>query len=460
MKQLIIIFSCLIIIFGSLHAQEGAIQPYGKNKRYWEYQGEPILLLGATNDDNLFQIPELEKQLDSLYMAGGNYIRNVMSSRKDYGFEEEPFHQLSSKKYDLNSWNPEYWNRFEQMLKLTEERDIIVQIELWAFHDFNLKTYPVNPWRPLNNINYNTINSTLSNHSKNIGQDRNKFFFTVPILNNDTVALRYQKKFIDKILSYTLKHGHILYCITNEIHPQFSPEWGWYWSAYIKQKAIEKGKKIHTTEMFWQPDFKNEQHLSSMDHPELYDYFEISQNSANSGQMNWDYTQFIRNHISKAPRPVNSVKIYGSDLGPVWSGNNEDAIERFWRNLIGGCASSRFHRPNTGIGFNLQAQASIIAARKMETKVKMWEVEPHVELLLNTEPNEVFLNCRPGEKYIIYFTNGGSVSLDLTKYSRNFTLQWIEIDTGGWKNGYEIQGGRTINISAPDKRGWIAILIS
>ena len=62
--------------------------------------------------------------------------------------------------------------------------------------------------------------------------------------------------------------------MTNEIHPHFSPEWGWYWSAYIKEKASEKGKKIQTTEMFWQTDLKNEQHLASLNRPDLYDYFE------------------------------------------------------------------------------------------------------------------------------------------------------------------------------------------
>lgn len=57
------------------------IQPYSKNPAYWQYQGEPVLLLGATNDDNLFQIENLEDHLEQLSVAGGNYIRNTMSYR-------------------------------------------------------------------------------------------------------------------------------------------------------------------------------------------------------------------------------------------------------------------------------------------------------------------------------------------------------------------------------------------
>ena len=83
-----------------------------------EYQGKPVLLLGGSDDDNLFQWPENEliAQLDRLAAAGGNVIRNTMSDRKDKGFEVYPFKQLDDGKYDLNAWNDEYWTRFERML--------------------------------------------------------------------------------------------------------------------------------------------------------------------------------------------------------------------------------------------------------------------------------------------------------------------------------------------------------
>ncbi len=51
------------------------IQPYPKNPRYWQYKGEPIVLMGASNEDNLFQYPNLEAHLDEMTSAGANYIR-------------------------------------------------------------------------------------------------------------------------------------------------------------------------------------------------------------------------------------------------------------------------------------------------------------------------------------------------------------------------------------------------
>ncbi len=70
------------------------IQPYEKNPRYWHYKGKPVLLLGGSKDDNLFQIPELEEHLDLLASVGGNYIRNTMSARIDKGFEVQAFKRL------------------------------------------------------------------------------------------------------------------------------------------------------------------------------------------------------------------------------------------------------------------------------------------------------------------------------------------------------------------------------
>jgi hypothetical protein len=92
------------------------IEIYKQNPAYWQYKGEPVLLIGGTQDDNLFQIPDLKEHLDLLKSVGGNYVRNTMSSRDEGNVW--PFKKVSDK-YDLDKWNAEYWRRFESFLKLT-----------------------------------------------------------------------------------------------------------------------------------------------------------------------------------------------------------------------------------------------------------------------------------------------------------------------------------------------------
>src|SRR6056297_995725 len=123
------------------------IKPWKENPRYWQFNGLPILLKGGSKDDNLFQIPDLSRHLDQIVEAGGNYVRNALSSRQEKGFEVQPF-EYDDEQYNLEQWNEIYWQRLEKFLKETEKRDIVVQIELWAFNDFNKKYYDGNPWNP------------------------------------------------------------------------------------------------------------------------------------------------------------------------------------------------------------------------------------------------------------------------------------------------------------------------
>ena len=136
---------------------ENRIKPFSQNPRYWQYKLKPVLLVGGSKDDSLFQIPDLKEHLELLASVGGNYIRNTMSSRKDHGFEIYPFKQLDNGKYDLNQFNDEYWQRFANLLEYSFRNDIIIQIEVWDRFDYtdyqNANNWKASPYNPKNNIN-------------------------------------------------------------------------------------------------------------------------------------------------------------------------------------------------------------------------------------------------------------------------------------------------------------------
>lgn len=435
-----------------------AIQPYSVNPRYWQYREQPVLLLGGTVEDNLFQIPDLKQHLDLLKSVGGNTIRNVMSSR-DPG-NVWPFLQIDGK-YDLDQWNDEYWDRFQRMLQWTHEREIFPQVEVWAFHDFNQGPWKTNPWNPANTTSYSTGNTTLKEHYGNIGHVRHGFFTTVPNLEHDEIVLRYQQKFVDKMLSYTLQYDHVLYCMTNEIHPQFSPEWGWYWADYIKAQARASGRAVETTEMFWEPDLTHEQHRASLDHPEIYSYFEASQNSAvKDGDQNWANLQAVYHMLDEQPRPINHTKIYGADTGPSFAGNDDYAGECFWRNIFGGSASSRFHRPPTGIALSKAAQTHIRSMRLLLAELDIFHCVPDSDhsLLQNRNPNSAYLTYIPGHQYAVYFPNDSGVMLDLPEASGTFRVRWLNIGISRWLPPARFDSGRPVQLQAPGAGDWVALI--
>mgnify|MGYP006279875887 CR=1 FL=1 len=429
--------------------------------RYWQCDGEPVLLFGGSSDDNLFQVPELRKQLDLLAEVGGNYIRCTMSSRQDKGFEVRAFKRLSSGKYDLERWNPEYWERFERMLGLTEERDIVPQVELWAQWDLNGERWDRSPWNPVNNVNYSTSNTSLEKeYGRLIRTDQKQdFFLTVPKLQHDRRVLAYQQKFVDKILEHSLDYDHVLYCITNEIFAQYPPEWGYYWASYVRQEAKERGRKIYITEMYQEENITHKLHRASLDHPEIYNYVDMSQNSTQQNQRHWDRLMWVWEYLSKKPRPINHVKTYGGETG--WTDGAEHGIERWWRSLIGGAASCRFHRPPAGIGLNKRAQHHVKSMRMLVSRMRIFDCVPDAEstLLSSRSADEAYLTREQGRQYALYFPDGGSVKLDLSGAQGRFDLRWLDIENSRWQSRREVKGGGKVLLEAPGDGNWAALLL-
>lgn len=432
------------------------IQPWSRNPRYWQYRGQPVLLLGGSKDDNLFQIPDLREHLDEIRAAGGNYIRNTMSDRKDQGFEVYPFFQQPDGKFDLERWNEEYWRRFQNLLRWTAERGIIVQIEVWDRFDYSTRNWEPHPYNPKNNVNYTYEQSGFAEHyPEHPGQNRQPFFFTTPAQRNNTVVLQYQQRFVEKMLSYSLPYDQVLYCMDNETSAEEA--WGLYWAGFIRERAARAGRKVCLTEMWDAWDLQAAQHQRTLDHPERYDFCDVSQNNQKKGQEHWDNFQWVRARIAAHPRPLNTVKTYGADGGRF--GNTRDGLERFWRHVIGGAASARFHRPDSGLGLSAPAVASLRAARQLESLIKLWEVEPANPWLRNREPNEAYLAARPGQAYALYFTHGGSVGLDLTGAPGPFEVRWIDLARGEWATREKVNGGAVVTLTAPGQGHWLAAVV-
>ena len=467
MKPLAFLLSCLVaelvLVAGTTAAEPGP-RPWEENSWYWSYRGEPVLLLGGSDDDNLFQWPEkrLVTQLDRLAKAGGNVIRNTMSDRKDKGFEVYPFRQRDDGKYDLNAWNGEYWQRFERMLRETGRRKIMVQIEIWDRFDYTdsrgSNRWQIHPYNPGNNVNYTYEESGFAKrYPDHPGANKQPFFFTTPKQRNNKVVLPYQQQFVDKLLEVSLKFDHVLYCVDNETNGE--EEWGRYWATRVKQRAARQNKRVNVTEMWDDWNLTAERHKRTFDHPELYDFVDVSQNNHNKSQKHWNNFLHVRKYLAGQPRPMNTTKTYGA-TGNKFGHNDQDAIERFWRHLLAGAASIRFHRPDSGLGLNDKAVACIRAARKLESLVPLWSVQPANGLLSDRDANEAYLAANKGRAWVVYFPAGGKVGIDLSNAKGPLTARWINIDTGEYGPQERLSGGGNVKLSPPGRENWAAAIVA
>jgi hypothetical protein len=439
-----------------------AIEPWPETPWYWQYEGRPVLLLGGSDDDNLFQWPadKLVPQLDRLAEAGGNVVRNTMSDRKDGGWEVYPYRQVDSGKYDLEQFNPEYWERFDRLLRETAARKIFVQIEVWDRFDYSdvggRGHWTRHPYNPANNVNYTSEESGLATkYPDHPGANRNPFFFTTPKQRDNVVVRRFQERFVDEMMRRALPFDHVLYCIDNETSAE--PAWGRYWCEFLKGRAREAGKRVMVTEMWDDWDLRAKRHRETFDHPELYDFVDVSQNNHNKGRKHWEMFLYVRGVLSSRPRPINTTKTYGAD-GDKFGHTDQDGVERFWRHLLAGAASVRFHRPDSGLGLNDKAVASIRAARKLESLVPLWTVEPADERLSECEPNEAYLAAGADRAFALYFPAGGEVQLDVGAPGE-FEIRWIDVDSGEWGPAETRSASGRLPLASPGKGNFAAAVL-
>lgn len=486
MQKRIIVFIIAVAFVANLDLLAQGIKIYQKNPFYWEYKNQPNLLIGGTSTNAIFLLEkeELKQQLDWLASIGGNYSRVTMSGGR--GNDPRPF-IMENGKYNLDKPNPEYWeDKFDRYLSMAYEKGIISQIEIWATYNFYNFGWEGNVWNPKNNSIFDTNNSQLTeviNHSAQMKV--NAFFETVPNLNNDKHVLKYQQKFVDLLLSYSLKYDNILYCIDNETNA--APGWGAYWAEYIKEKAGGINKTIYVTEMWdnWDPTdgavegvrrqdelthpfLDRSKAANTINNPGLYDYVDISNTNANNGEPHYQAALYVRNWIEKTGiiRPINNDKIYGhtmdSDGGEDWAGFFKDGEERFWRDIFAGHASVRFHRQNMGLGNTVFAEPQIKSLRIFTDSIDIFNNVPANNLLLEREPNEAFcmaLDIPSKYQYAIYFPGEGSVKLRLPNRG-SYELHWLHIRSSQWRFETEIlkAWSQTIQINTPDKDQWAVIV--
>jgi hypothetical protein len=273
------------------------------------------------------------------------------------------------------------------------------------------------------------------------------------------VVLKYQQEFVRKLLSISLDYGNVLYCIDNET--KGVEEWAVYWVEFIKSVAGDRD--VNVTQMWDTWDVKTPIHKRTLDHPERYDFIDISQNSQLPGYENWENAQYVFDYIKDNTHPVNSTKIYGNDGYERWlfrGMTTEHAVQTFYRNIIGGFASSRFHRPTHGLGLSQLSINCIQTIRQIERYVKMWEIVPRMDLLQGADNNQAYLAANEGEKYLIYFPANDQVLLNLEKYNSNFALQWISTDDAVWSEPKVIHGGKWIQLKPQSRKNSIAIIVS
>jgi hypothetical protein len=196
-----------------------------------------------------------------------------------------------------------------------------------------------------------------------------------------------------------------------------------------------------------------------LNYPEHYSFLDISNHNAQKGQVHFETGSWVWRKVQESGqlRPVNCVKIYGSDGGRI--GNGQDGLERFWRNIFAGMAASRFHRPPAGLGLSEIAQAHIKSMRMLTDELGIFSCQPHNDLLGDRSDNEAFCLADPGRSYAVVFLDGGNCSLDVATAKGELGMKWLNIMSSEWQELESLSHVKEIKLTTPTNGFW-AVLIS
>jgi len=475
------------------HAQtrsESRVQPYAANPFYWQYQGEPVLLLGGSDDDDIhsWNAPELASQLDLLVANGGNFLRDVVTS-SDVTNLEFPFRQITSGpnagQFDLNEWDETWWSRMDNLLQQTNERDIIVSFEIWNGFGFNNANWGQSPWNPRNNINYTSAETGIPEvWTTRPRSGDSPFVETVPGQDDVPQVLAFQERFVREFLRRSLPYDNALYVIQNESSTNF--DWSDYWANVLHEEAAMQGENVEVADMRFPVNLTDPDHEYPIDRPDLYTFTDISQNTflgtlggvTLQDQQQYDRIQFIRDNIQfdstlgggpPVIRPINNAKIYGADGNQgVFFGTTENGVGSFWRNIFGGAASVRFHRPGNnpdrpfGLGLSPVAQTQILSARMVTEAIDIFSTEPRNDLLSSRTADEAYVLTDAEQEYAVYFPGdgNGSVVLDLASAPTAWRLQWLDVDASTWGASTLLGNVESVTLQRPNGGQWVALIVA
>ena len=299
---------CLFVCFlvGHVLQAQSPIQLHPENTRYLQYKGEPILLItSAEHYGGVLNLDfDYETYLNTLHAEGMNYTRLFTGSYVEvpgsFGIGNNtlapavgkyiaPWRRVEEAgefegegKFDLDSWNPTYFDRFHSFMKLAESLGIVVEVTFFSsnYQDMNWER---NPFNDANNIN-------------GLAKDLDRLKANTPDNGN---LLGYQKKMVAKIVEELNPYSNLIYELQNEpwadngvkiyrvVRTIDPDQGGWYkWADEANEASKEWQKIIAQTIVDTEADLPNK-HLIAQNYTNFT--YSLSEVDPNISILNFHY---------------------------------------------------------------------------------------------------------------------------------------------------------------------------
>ncbi|MCB2220676.1 MAG: hypothetical protein KQI35_09790 [Bacteroidetes bacterium] len=420
----------------------GLLEVCSENGRYFCSGGQPVWLTGSHTWDNLQDIGPtpfyFSEYLDWMVGLGHNFMRmwawetpQGTDWAKDPSLTINPLpYAKSGSQYDLSQLNQDYFERLRQRIQAADEKGIYVSIML--FQGFSAEHAPVawqyHPFNAGNNIN---------------GIAAGQFEVHTNIHPEVVEAQRlYVREVIDIVNYYNLTN--VLYEIGNEIpHSDESDQWHFDMIDYIHQYEMETYGVQRPVGMVFQ--YSNGSNQTLLDSPadwispgpdDGFDCVDPDDAPISTGEkvIISDTDHFYYLQFSNFGHPHDVVwKSFTGGIQVIhmdnWGGGSNEPGR-----LHGGTGASTYNVIRNNMGY----------ARQLASELNLLKLTPQPAL------SSTGYCLASDEELVVYFPElMATGTLNLFSFQGQFSVDWLDTETGVWQSGNAISGGNTVNLSSP-----------
>ena len=250
-------------------SESGPIRKHPDNPHYFSYQGNPLVLIttdqhyGAVINLDFDYIPFLDRlheygmNLTRIYPGAyvemkGQYARgNPLGPAPDRyilpwkrSAVSGANTNLGINKYDLDTWDDEYFKRLKDYVRQAARRDIIVEVAF--FNGMYDDRWAAQPLYHANNV-------------QGVGTCEFKQYTTLA----DKPLVDAQLKYVKKIASELLEFDNIIYDISDEPEMQGQDSWAWNSAMLDALTSVDHYKHVYgETAHSATPDFTKDRRIS------------------------------------------------------------------------------------------------------------------------------------------------------------------------------------------------------
>lgn len=463
----------------SAYSRSGTVRLYQQNPRYLEYMGKPIILI--TSAEHYGAVLNLDFDykvyLETLAKEGFNYTRifggtyiepvdNIFGIRKNTlapspGRFMAPWVRLEGS-YDLDQFNPEYFERLKGFISEAGKREIIVEVTLFT------SIYAENAWQlsPFNSIN--------NRNEKEVTD-----FRKVNTLYNGPLK-RYQESYIRKLVREVNQFDNLFFEIQNEPwsdNPNltgyvnegdsiiFTSNWqkrievangvSAAWQAWVVSVIRDEESKLPKKHLIAQNISNFQSELESLPGGVSIINFHyalpeaVTENSDLGGMIGLDETGFMPHddviYLKQAWRFLLAGGGLYNNLDYSFTAGNETGT---WPIPPG--------NPGWG-GPGFREKLSFLA--RTIHSVPFYEMEFSSSVLKDTGPgSKQFGLAKQGEVYLVLLEDYGPDGLSVQIPGSDYHVTWIDIESGQTESNLQWLDDGT-SLSIPFNADPVAVLI-